>query len=91
MHVTELGGSIKSATFDPTQQQTFKTGEILPKKGISEEEEARYDPTKVTEMIEFIKKQRESQLEGRIANRELKVINSLNNGANLKQLLFDID
>lgn len=37
--------------------------------GLDKGEEDKYDPTKVGEMIEFIKKQRESQWEGKIADR----------------------
>lgn len=44
--------------------------------GLEKGEEDKYDPTKVGEMIDFIKKQRESQLEGRIEDRNIKVINS---------------
>lgn len=59
--------------------------------GLEKGEEEKYDPTKVSNMIEFIKKERESQLEGKIADRQIKVFNSTGTGANLKQLLFKID
>ena len=42
-------------------------------------------------MLEFIKQQRDAQLEGKIENREVKIFNILNNGTNIKKLLMDID
>jgi hypothetical protein len=42
-------------------------------------------------MVKFIKKQRESQLDGKIADRGIKVINTNNSVSNLRQFLLEID
>lgn len=86
LHVVSLGGEVKQASdFDPTKAfkaSTSEYGSKLP--SLDKSEEDKYDPTKVTEMIEFIKKQREAALEGRIQDRQIKVINTNNTKTNIK-------
>lgn len=91
-HVVSLGGEVKSAgDFDPTKSHKSTTADSMMPIRLGKEEEDKYDPTKVSDMIEQIKKQRESQLEGRINDRQIKVINTTSSGVNLKDLLFNID
>ena len=56
-HVVSLGGEIKTTpAFDPTKagrSTTSEQGTRLP--SLEQDEEAKYDPTKVTEMMEFMK------------------------------------
>ena len=77
--------------FDPTKHAKFNmTGESLP--GLKGEDVDKYDPTKVINEIDQIKKQRASELEGIIQDKDVKVINSnTGTGQNLKQLLFELD
>lgn len=86
LHVISLGGEVKSSSdFDPTKATKLSTdayGSKLP--SLDKGEEDKYDPTKVSEMIEFIKKQRDAALEGRISDRQIKVINTNNSKTNVK-------
>mmetsp|Transcript_3420 Transcript_3420/g.5793 ORF Transcript_3420/g.5793 Transcript_3420/m.5793 type:complete len:146 (-) Transcript_3420:251-688(-) len=59
--------------------------------GPSKEEEDKYDPTKVIDMINKIRRDREAQLEGKIADKNIQVFNSMANQQGLKNLLFRID
>lgn len=80
-------------TFDATKQfKVTTTGEKYMKPpGLDKEEEDKYDPTKVSEMTEFIKKQRLQQLEKSVPDRELKIFNAQGTGKNLKQFLMELD
>jgi hypothetical protein len=84
-HVVSLGGEIKTGTdFDPTKSSKASTADMPILPSLDKAEEDKYDPTKVSEMIEFIKKQRHSQLERKIENRDIKVLNMNNSAENLK-------
>lgn len=91
-HIVSLGGQVNVAVnFDPTKSQKFlNTGEkyALPPGG----EDDKYDPTKVSNMIEEEKKRRKKALEGKQADRKITIINtSTKSQANLKELLFNLD
>lgn len=91
-HVVELGGKIEVKTdFDPTKSHKMTTADSFKPQSLTGGDE--YDPTKLGDMIEKIKKERDAALEGKISDRQLKVINcNLNNNAqSIKQLLFKID
>ena len=91
-HVVELGGKIEVKTdFDPTKSHKMTTADSFKPASLTAGDE--YDPTKLGEMIEKIKKEREAALEGKIKDKQIKVINcNLNNNAqSIKQLLFKID
>ena len=61
------------------------TGERMPP-GMNSDQ---YDPTKVINEIDQIKKERTAQLEGVIHDKDIKVFNTNSGtGVNLKQLLF---
>lgn len=61
--------------FDPTKHAKFNmTGDSLP--GLKGEDVDKYDPTKVINEIDQIKKQRASELEGIIQDKDIKVFNS---------------
>ena len=84
-HIVSLGGEVKVETqFDPTKQARSTTAEVIKPPGLSKAEEDKYDPTKVGDMIEQVKRQREQALEGKLTDRQIKVINGNNSGANLK-------
>ena len=42
-------------------------------------------------MIDYIKRERDSQLEGKIEDRGLKILNAQKDGSSLKRLLMEID
>jgi hypothetical protein len=42
-------------------------------------------------MVDQIKKQRAAQLEGKIADKEIKVFNSNGSASNIKEILANID
>lgn len=44
--------------------------------GLDKEEEDKYDPTKVSQMTEFIKKERLSKLEKSVESRDVKIFNA---------------
>lgn len=61
MHIVALGGQVQipaSSSFDPTKSFKASTADAKYMKppGLAKEEEDKYDPTKVSEMTEFIKK-----------------------------------
>lgn len=59
----ELGAKIEvPLAFDPTKGNVIANTESRFHKppGLSAEEEDKYDPTKVSDMVAFLKKQRES-------------------------------
>ena len=61
--------------FDPTKSQKFlNTGEkyAMPPGG----DDDKYDPTKVTGLIEEEKKRRKKALEGKMADRKITIINT---------------
>jgi hypothetical protein len=83
MHIVELGGKVETvSTFDATKQfKVTTTGDKFTKPpGLDQEEEDKYDPTKVSQMTDFIKKERMAQLEKNVADREIKVFNSQGSG-----------
>jgi len=42
-------------------------------------------------MIDFIKRERESQLEGKIEDRNMRILNAQKDGSSLKRMLMEID
>jgi len=42
-------------------------------------------------MIDFIKHQREKQLEGKIEDRGMKIMNAQKDGSSLKRMLMELD
>lgn len=55
-------------------------------------EDFKYDPTNVQKMIDDEKKRRFKSLEGKQADRKVKIINtSAKSPANLKEMLFELD
>ena len=61
MHIVALGGKVETpTTFDGTKgSKASTTGDKYSKPpGLDQEEEDKYDPTKVSHMIEFMKKER---------------------------------
>lgn len=79
--------------FDPTKsQKILNTGEKFSKPPGGDADDDKYDPTKVTQMIEEEKRRRLKQLEGKQADRQIKIINtSAKTQSNLKELLFKLD
>ena len=77
--------------FDPTKsQRTLNTGEKLAKPPGADDD--RYDPTKISTMIEEEKRRRAKELEGKQSDRQIKIINTnASKGTNLKELLFNLD
>lgn len=69
------------------------TAERAPPVQLKEGEQDKYDPTKIGDMIEKIKKERLEALEGVITDRQIKVINTMSSASqsSLKNLLFKID
>ena len=52
----------------------------------------KYDPTKVTALIEEEKARRKKALEGKMADRKITIINTMTKSqTNLKELLFNLD
>lgn len=43
---------------------------------MDEDTESKYDPTKVADMMIFIKNERMQALEGKISDRQIKIINA---------------
>ena len=62
IHIVSLGGKVAvESNFDPTKQYKISNAEDKFKPpGLGKEEEDKYDPTKVGDMVMFIKKERES-------------------------------
>lgn len=84
-HIVSLGGQVNVAIgFDPTKpSRTLNTGESFAKPPGAEDE--RYDPTKVSNLIDEEKRRRHKALEGKQADRQIKIINtSAKTGTNLK-------
>ena len=48
--------------------------------GLGQEEEDKYDPTKVSQMTEFLKKERHAKLEKSVESREVKIFNAQGTG-----------
>ena len=93
-HIVTLGGQVSvQIAFDPTKSQKFlNTGEKYAKPPGGDADEDKYDPTKVTNLIEEEKRRRLKQLEGKQADRQIKVINTTaKTQSNLKELLFKLD
>lgn len=93
-HIVTLGGQVSvPIAFDPTKSQKFlNTGEKYSKPPSGDADDDKYDPTKVTQLIEEEKRRRLKQLEGKQANRQIKVINTTaKTQSNLKELLFKLD
>lgn len=93
LHIVSLGGKVEVKTdFDPSKYaKSSTTGERLPP-GILGQDADKYDPTKVINTIDQLKRERASQLEGKIENKDVKIFNTnAGTGKNLKQLLFEID
>jgi hypothetical protein len=68
------------------------SGEQLPKcMVLTEEEEDKYNPTKVTEMMNAIRRERESKLEGKQEDRQVKIFNGNGDQQLIKSLLMKID
>lgn len=93
-HIVSLGGKVEvQGAFDPTKaSRSNAMGDKYNKPpGLSAEEEDKYDPTKVQSMIDFIKRERESQLEGKIEDRNMRILNAQKDGSSLKRMLMEID
>ena len=87
LHIVSLGGKVETpSTFDGTKQsKSSTTGDKYTKPpGLDKDEEDKYDPTKVSEMTEFIKKQRLGQLEKTVESRDVKIFNAQGTGQTLK-------
>ena len=92
-HVVSLGGQVKVALgFDPTKGGiSTTTGETRLPPGLSKDQSDKYDPTKTIATINQIKAQRESELEGKLDDRMIKIIQAGGNSSSIKQMLQDID
>lgn len=68
-HIVSLGGQVSvPIAFDPTKsQRTLNTGEKFAKPPGADED--RYDPTKMSTMIEEEKRRRAKELEGKQSDR----------------------
>ena len=79
---------VTNLNFDPTKTHVSKvTGDgskFIKPPGLSKEQEDAYDPTKMIDMIEKVKKDRENALETKIADRQITVINYIKSGDNMK-------
>lgn len=70
-HIVYLGGNVTYNKMETSNSMRVNTGGEKSHKppGLDKDEEDKYDPTKVQSMIDFIKSERASQLEGKIADR----------------------
>jgi hypothetical protein len=94
MHIVSLGGTVATpTTFDGHKSSKASTAESKWSKppGLAQEEEDKYDPTKVSQMTDFIKKERLSKLEKSVESRDVKIFNAVGTGQNLKQFLMELD
>lgn len=93
-HIVLLGGQVSvPVSFDPTKsQKILNTGDKFSKPPMQAGDDDKYDPTKVSHMIEEEKQRRLKSLEGKQADRKVKIINTTTKTqANLKELLFNLD
>lgn len=81
-HVISLGGQVKVGLgFDPTKGGiSTTTGETRLPPGLSKDQSDKYDPTKTMDTIAKIKAQRNSELEGKLEDRGIKILQAGGNG-----------
>ena len=94
MHIVSLGGTVATpSTFDASKSFKVSTADskYMKPPGLGQEEEDKYDPTKVSQMTEFLKKERHAKLEKSVESREVKIFNAQGTGQNLKQFLMHLD
>ena len=83
MHIVSLGGTVATpSTFDGSKSFKVSTADskYMKPPGLGQEEEDKYDPTKVSQMTDFLKKERLSKLEKSVESREVKISNAQGTG-----------